>query len=65
MIAADIFRVADGKVAEHREVMLDKSAGLSGRKGNPIFSSALNAAGCFSPSRSPKASARCSASPDL
>ena len=40
MIAVDIFRVADGKVAEHRDVMQDESAGFSGCKSNPIFSSA-------------------------
>jgi hypothetical protein len=40
MIAVDIFRVADGKVAEHWDVMQEEVPAAATASGNPMFSSA-------------------------
>jgi predicted SnoaL-like aldol condensation-catalyzing enzyme len=39
MIAVDIFRVADGKVAEHWDVMQEEVPAAATASGNPMFSS--------------------------
>jgi predicted SnoaL-like aldol condensation-catalyzing enzyme len=39
MIAVDIFRVADGKVAEHWDVMQEEVPAPATASGNPMFSS--------------------------
>jgi predicted SnoaL-like aldol condensation-catalyzing enzyme len=39
MIAVDIFRVADGKVAEHWDVMQEEVPASATASGNPMFSS--------------------------
>jgi predicted SnoaL-like aldol condensation-catalyzing enzyme len=40
MIAVDIFRVANGKVAEHWDVMQEEVPASATASGNPMFSSA-------------------------
>jgi predicted SnoaL-like aldol condensation-catalyzing enzyme len=37
MIAVDIFRVANGKVAEHWDVMQEEVPALATASGNPMF----------------------------
>jgi predicted SnoaL-like aldol condensation-catalyzing enzyme len=37
MIAFDIFRLADGKVAEHWDVMLEEVPAAATASGNPMF----------------------------
>jgi predicted SnoaL-like aldol condensation-catalyzing enzyme len=39
MIAVDIFRVADGKVAEHWDVMQEEAPASATASGNPMFGS--------------------------
>jgi len=41
MIAVDIFRVTDGKVAEHWGVMQEEVPAAQTASGNPMFSSPL------------------------
>jgi predicted SnoaL-like aldol condensation-catalyzing enzyme len=40
MIAVDIFRVADGKVIEHWDVMQEEVPASATASGNPMFTSA-------------------------
>jgi predicted SnoaL-like aldol condensation-catalyzing enzyme len=37
MIAVDIFRLADGKVAEHWDVMQEEAPAAATASGNPMF----------------------------
>jgi predicted SnoaL-like aldol condensation-catalyzing enzyme len=39
MVAVDIFRVADGKIAEHRDVMQEELPAAQSASGNSMFTS--------------------------